>query len=339
MAVKTSIQWARVSRASDTTAKIIEVALGFMASKQLFVASEIGLFEHLEPGPSTLDELAERMAVPRRTLRIIADAMVALGLLDCDADRYENSAAAQAYLSGQTAEDLRPLLALWDRLSYPALRQLAASVRSGRAMRGGSPEEEQRIYSAGVEALIAGPARALARTYDFSPHRCLLGLGGGIGAFLVAIVDEWPELAATLLKLPAIVPLARRRVDGDSASTRIEVVSADFFTEPIPAGHDVVILANVVHVLSPQRNRALLRRMREGVVAGARLLLIDLFTDQTRTQPLAAALLAAEFLVLAGEGDVYTEREVRGWLYTCGWQPLQRWALESPWSVLVAQAA
>lgn len=315
MAVETSSQWTRVSRASDTTAKIIEMALGFIASKHLFVASEIGLFEHLEPGPSTLDELAARMGVPRRTLRIVADAMVALGLLECDADRYENSTAAQAYLSGQTAEDLRPLLALWDRLSYPALQQLAASVRSGRAVRRGSTEEEQLIYSAGVDALMAGPARALARTHDFSQYRCLLGLGGGISAFLDAIVDERPELAATLLELPAIV------------------------TEPIPAGHDVVLLANVVHLLSPERNRALLRRVRDGVVAGARLLLIDLFTDQTRIQPLAAALLAAEFLVLAGEGDVYTEREVRGWLYTCGWQPLQRSALDSPWSVLVAQAA
>jgi hypothetical protein len=74
------------------------------------------------------------------------------------------------------------------------------------------------------------------------------------------------------------------------------------------------------------------------VVPGARLLLIDVFTDQTRTQPLAAALLAGEFLVLAGEGDVYSEREVRGWLYTCGWQPLQGSSLESPWTLLVAEA-
>src|SRR5215471_6803778 len=131
-----------------TSATILELALGFMASKQLFVASEIGLFEHLEPGPSTLDELAARMGLPRRTLRIIADAMVALGLLDCDADRYEDGAAAHAYLSGQTAEDLRPLLAFWDRISYPALRQLTAVVRSSEAGHRAFSEEEQQIYSA-----------------------------------------------------------------------------------------------------------------------------------------------------------------------------------------------
>jgi Dimerisation domain len=88
MAVETSAQSTRVSRASGTCAKIHDVALGFMASEQLFVASEIGLSEHLAPGPSTLDDLTARMCVPRCTLRIIADAMVALGLIDCDADPY-----------------------------------------------------------------------------------------------------------------------------------------------------------------------------------------------------------------------------------------------------------
>jgi hypothetical protein len=39
-----------VRRASTTTPTILDLALGFMASKQLFVASEIGLFEHLAPG-------------------------------------------------------------------------------------------------------------------------------------------------------------------------------------------------------------------------------------------------------------------------------------------------
>jgi len=100
----------------------------------------------------------------------------------------------------------------------------------------------------------------------------------------------------------------------------------------------VVILANVAHLFSPERNRTLLRRVRQAVVPGARLLLVDLWTDPTRTRPLAAALLAADFLLVADDGDVYSEREVRGWLYTCGWQPLESSPLAGGWSVLVAGA-
>jgi hypothetical protein len=122
------------------------------------------------------------------------------------------------------------------------------------------------------------------------------------------------------------------------AGERVEVVEGDFFTDPIPAGHDVAILANIAHLFSPERNRTLLRRLRQVVAPGARLLLVDLWTDPTRTTPLAAALLAGEFLVMCGEGDVYSERELRGWLYTCGWHPLRSSPLSGPWSVLVAEA-
>jgi hypothetical protein len=60
------------------------------------------------------------------------------------------------------------------------------------------------------------------------------------------------------------------------------------------------------------------------VQPGARLLLVDFRTDPSHTQPAAATLLAGEFLVIAGEGDVYSAEEVRGWLGACGWRPLDQ---------------
>src|ERR1700746_3736992 len=73
---------------------IIQIASGYMAAKQLFVAVEIGFFQSLAEGPAIVDDLAQRMGIPRRPLRIIADAAVALGLLERTGDRYHNSAAA-----------------------------------------------------------------------------------------------------------------------------------------------------------------------------------------------------------------------------------------------------
>ena len=40
----------------------MKIAMGFMAAKYLFVASEIGLFEELATGPTTLEGLAKRIA-------------------------------------------------------------------------------------------------------------------------------------------------------------------------------------------------------------------------------------------------------------------------------------
>jgi hypothetical protein len=51
-----------------TPEPIIKVAMGFMAAKHLFVASEVGLFEALAAGPATIEELASRTGVPLRTI-------------------------------------------------------------------------------------------------------------------------------------------------------------------------------------------------------------------------------------------------------------------------------
>jgi hypothetical protein len=40
----------------------------FMVAKHLFVANEVGLLEKLAKGPATLDELTERIGIPRRTV-------------------------------------------------------------------------------------------------------------------------------------------------------------------------------------------------------------------------------------------------------------------------------
>src|SRR5579862_8025958 len=95
---------------APTPERILQLATGFMAAKQLFVANEIGLFGHLREGPLSLDDLAQRAAVPRRTTRIVADAMVALGLLEHNGGSYQNGPLAGTFLSGSGAIDLRPLL-------------------------------------------------------------------------------------------------------------------------------------------------------------------------------------------------------------------------------------
>ena len=84
------------SRSAPNPQPIFDLATGFMRAKHLFVASELGIFEKLADGPATLAELATRLGTPRRTTRIIADAVTALGLLEHDGDKYRNSEVARS---------------------------------------------------------------------------------------------------------------------------------------------------------------------------------------------------------------------------------------------------
>jgi Dimerisation domain/O-methyltransferase domain len=183
---------------------IFQVANGFMAAKHLFVANEVGLFEALADVPATLDDLAHRTGIPRRTLRILADAMVALGLLQRQGDRYQTPPVAATFLSGRPPTELRPALRYWNRLNYPRWAELEAVVRTEQAVFGefAFTPEGQQLYPAGVEALTAGTARALATTDDFSRLRRLLDLGGGTGSFLQAIRRQHPHVESTLFDIP-----------------------------------------------------------------------------------------------------------------------------------------
>jgi len=194
------------------------------------------------------------------------------------------------------------------------------------------------IRAEGIGAFAAAPAEVLAVSYDFSRHRRLLDLGGGVGSFLVPALRRHDGLQGTLFELPGAAAVARQLLDREPEGKRVEVVAGDFFKDPIPPGHDAIIIANVVHVFSPEHNRALFRAARAAATPQTRLLIVDMLTDSTHTQPVFAALAAGEFLVVAGEGDVYSEEELREWLLDTGWQPLEHKPLTGPTSLLVAAA-
>ena len=320
---------------------IFDTATGFMRAKHLFVAAELGVFEALADGPRSLDEVARQLSLPRRTARIVLDANTALGFLDRQGDRYQNGPAAQAFLSGRGPQDMRSFVRFWNRLSYRRWLTLEDSVRLGRGVAGefNFTPDEQKIFSEGVEGFSAGQAAGLADGYDFTRHRRILDIGGGTGSFLRAILKRHPEVQCTLYELPQAAAVARQRLSGTPVEGRIRIVEGDFLKDPIPEGHDVFIVANVVHVLPPEQNQQLFQRIRAGAAPGARLLLADLWTNDTHTEPLFAALMAGEFLVVGGNGDVYSVREARDWLDRTGWLFVEHKPLGGPASLVVAEAA
>jgi hypothetical protein len=162
---------------------VLQIGSGFRAAKLLFVANEVGLFEQLATGPTSLNGLAERTGLAPSRLRVIMNAMVAVGMIEANDGEYRNSPVADAFLSGQTTRDLRPALRFWNRFSYPMWMKLEDAVRTGQPQSGRASwtEEQQRTFSEGVEAITRGAAQALADSYDFSRHARVLDLGGGTG--------------------------------------------------------------------------------------------------------------------------------------------------------------
>ena len=147
------------------------------------------------------------------------------------------------------------------------------------------------------------------------------------------------RLDATLFDLPSVAAMAAERLSENPLAPRLRIVGGDFFSDPLPENCDVALLANVAHNFSPERNQALLRKLRAAVAPDARLLLVDFWTDPTHTDPVFAALMAGAFLLVSGEGTVYSADEGRDWLERTGWKLLDHRPLAGPASLLVAEAA
>lgn len=319
---------------------IFQLASGFMASKFLFAASELGLFEALADGPTDLDGLAARTGLTPRCARIAADAMVALGLLRRDGAAYANTATSAVFLSGATPADMRPLLRFWDRVSFPTWTGLAATLGRGRPDRQifDIDPELVPVMSAGIEAATAGAAHAFAATSPVGPGGRLLDVGGGSGSWSIALAAQDPAARMTVFELPEVAAVARERVAAAGIGDRVDVLDGDVHIDGVPTGYDTFLVANVVHYWGPERNRALLRAIREATEPGARIHLADFWTDPTHTSPLPAALMAGEFAMHLEEGDVYSVAECGEWLAATGWRFTGHAPLAGPISLVTAEA-
>jgi len=323
-----------------TPDRILQTLAAHLASKYLLVAVEVGVFEQLVAGPLALDDLAGRMGLPRRTARMLVDALVAAEWLTVDGGRYSNTPISGAFLSGaQGGPDLRPILRMWNQVVYPQWATLEQSLRDDKATYGYRElsQAQRESFSEGIGVLTAPSARALADRYEFCRHDRVLDLGGGDGSFLAAILSRHPRLQATLFEIPDTAAIARRKLA--ALQVAVHVVEGDLHCSDIPTGFDAVVLANVVHLFGPARNQALFARVRAAVPEGARLLLVDFWTNAGHTEPGFAALIAAEFQIVTGEGDVYSVEEIQAWLQATGWRFMEHVPLQGAASLIVAEAA
>lgn len=110
--------------------QILQVLSGHITAKYLYVANELGLFEVLADNAETLSGLSEKTNVPERTLRIVLDALVAVGFLLFREGYYENTPVTATYLSGKSPADFRPILRLWNKVVYPQLATMEEAIRT-----------------------------------------------------------------------------------------------------------------------------------------------------------------------------------------------------------------
>jgi hypothetical protein len=272
---------------------ISRIGYGFMASQALFAALELDVFGHLAEGPKSLAGLAGETGVAAPRLVALLSACVGLGLLGMEGDRYVNAPAAAAYLVRSApmyfGDYFRFQIA---RQIYPTLGHLEMALAGERVDFYAKIQDpaEARRFSIAQHSGSLGPAHVAAGLVDLAGCRTLLDVGGGSGAFSIALCRRHPELSATILDFPSVRPTAEELVGQAGLSDRIRFVEGDALSTAWPAGQDTVLMSYLLSAVAARRVGELLGRARTSLRSGGRLMLHDFMLDDDRTGPPVAAL-------------------------------------------------
>lgn len=280
------------------------IAYGFIGSKALFAALELDLFTRLDAGRATTEQLCACTGVARNRLQTLLHALTALGLLDHDGAGYANGPAAARWLVRGAPAGFGEYFRLQiGRQIYPALTHLDAGLAGTGAafdtLAGllSSPEEAATFTDA-QHAGSLGAARALAERIGPAVDGAgrLLDVGGGSGAFSIALCERHPALRATVLDLPAVVEVAGRYRDAAGLSARIDLLAADAVRDPWPADQDVVLLSYLLSAVGDAEIDVVLAKARDCLAPGGLLVVHDFALDDHGAGPTAAALWFLQYV-------------------------------------------
>ncbi len=118
---------------SPTPDSIMQLGLGFWGSKTLLSAVELGLFTELAKEHSLdAETLSERLMLHPRSARDFLDALVALGMLERDGDRYANTTEAALFLDRAKPSYVGGILEMANARLYPFWGSLTEALRTGQ---------------------------------------------------------------------------------------------------------------------------------------------------------------------------------------------------------------
>src|ERR1700750_1037812 len=111
---------------------IMQVGLGFWASKTLLSAVEMELFTELAKHPETLPELSPRLRLHPRSAPDFLDALVSLNFLERRDGTYYNTPSTDLFLDKRKPSYIGGILEMANHRLYPYWANLTTALRTGQ---------------------------------------------------------------------------------------------------------------------------------------------------------------------------------------------------------------
>lgn len=310
---------------------ILQLGMGFWASKTLLSAVSLGLFSELAQGPLDCGEIQRRLGLHERGARDFLDALVALRVLQRDGARYSNSAEADLFLDRAKPSYVGGILEMMDRRLFAHWGHLTEGLKTGlpqNEARDGQEDVFATIYAdpailrnflGAMTGVSRMAARAIAAAFDWSKVRTFVDVGCAQGGCMAEIAGVHPHLAGTGFDLPQVGPLFEEFVQARGLGGRLRFQGGSFFEQPIPSA-DVLVMGHILHDWDLAQKRALLAKAHAALPAGGSLIVYDAMIDDERRENAFGLLMSLNMLIETKGGFDYTGADCIGWMREAGFR-------------------
>jgi SAM-dependent methyltransferase len=312
----------------DGAAELLRLRDGVYATDLLIAAvGWLDLFTWLVANPCDLDGLCSGLGLARRPAHVMCSLLAAMGLLESVEGTIRPSALAGEHLTTGRPGDLSAYLAVLRE--RPACRELLGVLRTDQpaawASAGAGAEWAERLgeaafadaFTAAMEGRAAVLAPALADALAGVPGSHVLDVAGGSGAYARALVERRDGLRATVLERPPVDRAARAHLRERGWAHRVDVVGADMFVDPLPAGPDLHLYSHVLHDWDEDAVSRLLAASFAALPSGGHVADHDAHLDPDRRGPLAVARYSA-LIVHSTSGRCYSSAEIAAMMVAAG---------------------
>jgi len=303
---------------TDPAEALLQVMTAYVVPQALYAFAALGVADCLIEGPQQTETLAGRVGADPSALARLLRALSTVGIVAEAGDGAYAETPLSRCLVRDAPGSVRASVLVAGEQHYRAWGELLYSVRTG------APAFEHVFGRSCYDYLAAHPEAGelfdrsmretgepqwdrLVASYEFPASGTVVDVGGGHGALLAAVLRAHPGLRGVLFDLPTVIEGARAYLAGAGVAERCRIVGGSFF-DAVPSGGDVYLLVRTLLNWSSEQAALILRRCREAMPPGSRLLVGEPLLPP-RTVPFSDAFNDLNLLVLGG-GQMLTEAEL-----------------------------
>ena len=172
--------------------------------------------------------------------------------------------------------------------------------------------------------------RAVVDAIDLTNRQRLCDIGGGPGTYSALLANQYPELHATVMDLPAVANIATQIVKTVHPDGRVDCVPFDYYEDQIQERYDAMLISGVLHREQKDGVEKLLAKACEALEPGGVLYISDVMVNDERTGPVFATMFSINMRVLAHDGRAHSVKEQSEILERFGLQTVSVVTLPAP---------